>query len=337
MSASPVEAQRLPNLILLFGLFFFICFGFGYPTLNRYDPGKTLGAADAKTYCNMVTNTETERTDISHRFLVPWVAKPFYKLADGRVGTWNPILFGMLVANSLFTAGTAVLIVMIGALTGFSYATSIVGALLFLANFAVSNLLLAAYVDSGEAFFLALIAWSLLTGRWFLLPLLAVLGSLAKETFMPFALILLVIWWLLERPFRPAKLGWIASFALVAFITLTITLTHTHNHSFGPLGFAIEMNAFDEVGFGKALLACFTAREFWYIFVWLLPLGLFHVRRMDRRWYWATAAAFFFAVLCGAYNNASGNAARALFNISGPLLSLAAASSLMTRRDQNLT
>jgi hypothetical protein len=67
------------------------------------------------------------------------------------------------------------------------------------------------------------------------------------------------------------------------------------------------------------------AREFWYTFIWLLPLGLLRLKRMDRRWIWATSATFLLALLFGAYNDALGNTARAFFNISGPLLSLSAA------------
>jgi hypothetical protein len=60
-----------------------------------------------------------------------------------------------------------------------------------------------------------------------------------------------------------------------------------------------------------------------------LPLGLLGINRrtnhFDRRWLWATAATCLLALLFGAYNNAQGKTARALFNIAGPLLSLSAA------------
>lgn len=49
------------------------------------------------------------------------------------------------------------------------------------------------------------------------------------------------------------------------------------------------------------------------------------VKRIDRRWVWATAGTFLLALLFGGYNNALGNTTRAFFNIAGPLLSLAAA------------
>ena len=86
--------------------------------------------------------------------------------------------------------------------------------------------------------------------------------------------------------------------------------------------------------FVPALLHCLTAHEFWFTFIWLLPLGLPRLSRMDRRWVWATAATFLLALLFGAYNNALGNTTRAFFNISGPLLSLSAAAFLTNSKSQ---
>jgi hypothetical protein len=323
------------NAILVWLLFFLICIGLGYPTLSRYDPGKIPGTSDAEAYCNIVRAAKVPPTDISHRILVPWVAKPFYWLAKGRLGSWNPALFGMLVSNSIFTAGAAVAIVILGLQCGLSYVTSLIGALLFLLNFAVANMNLAAYVDSGEAFFLTMTTWSLLSGRWFLLPVWAVPGSLAKETFAPFALTFVLVWWLTDRPIRAARLIWILALASFGFGTVFLALSGARGSSVGPLDFARELNAYSEVGFIKALLRCLTAKEFWYIFVWLLPLGVLRLHRLDRRWIIATAAVFVLALLFGAYNDALGNTARALFNIAGPLLSLAVSVRLTNPRQNH--
>jgi hypothetical protein len=320
------------NAVLIWLFFLSICFGLGYPTLNRYDPSKVPGLSDAEVYCNIVRGAKVPPVDISHRLLVPWVARPFYWLAGGRVGSWNPALFAMLVSNAMFTASTALGIVMIGLQCSLSYTTSLLGAMLFLLNFAVSNLTLAGYVDSGEALFLTLLTWSLLSARWFLLPVWAIPGSLAKETFAPFALTFAIIWWLTERPFRAARLPWIFGLAIFAFGTVWLALSTVHGSNFGPLNFAEEMDRHFEVGFSKGLLNSLTAREFWYIFVWLMPLGLLSLDQMDRRWSSATGATFLLALLFGAYNNGAGNTARALFNIAGPLLGLSASVRLTANR-----
>lgn len=313
------------NALLTGVLFFLICFGLGYPILNRYDPGKLPGTSDAADYCQMVR----EPVNIaSYRPLVPMLAKPFYWVAIGHFKSWDPALFGMLMATSILSATTAVAIISLGLRCGFSYATALLGAMLFLVNFAVPNWNLAAYIDSGEAFFLTMVAWSLLSSRWYLLPVWAIPGSLCKETFAPFAVLFAVTWWLAERPCRPRRLIWIAVLAALSGATVLLSFSAPGHLFSGALGYARQMGDYQRVGFLHALIRTIFAREFLYTFVWLAPLGLLRLTRMDRRWVWATAATFLLAVCFGAYDDALGNTTRAFFNIAGPLLSLSAASLL---------
>src|ERR1039458_9557946 len=141
------------RVALLFCIFFLIACGLGYPVLNRFDPRQTPGLSDVKTYASIVTGTATvDAGDRYRRFrvLVPWLARPFYWLARGRVGTWEPGVFGLLVADSLFVAGTAVLIVILGSRELGSSAAGLVGALLYLVNFAVPNLRLVGLVAAAQ-------------------------------------------------------------------------------------------------------------------------------------------------------------------------------------------
>jgi hypothetical protein len=89
--------------IVLWFLFFLISFGLGYSTLNRYD-ARELGP-DWVSYYNMVLHQDGP-SDIpfGYRVLVPEIARPFYLLAKGRVGSWNPVFFGLLMSNCLFCA-----------------------------------------------------------------------------------------------------------------------------------------------------------------------------------------------------------------------------------------
>ena len=208
-------------------------------------------------------------------------------------------------------------------------------------NFAVPNWNLAAYVDSGEALFLALVTWSLLSARWYLLPLWAIPGSLSKETFAPFAFVFAIVWWLADRPQidrsqtdRPRRLGkllWALALGFLACVSVLLSFSSSGGIFSGVAHYTAAMAAYTKVGFFQGLLRCLEARELWYTFIWLLPLGLLRLYRFDRRLLWATAATFLLALLFGAYNDALGNTARALFNISGPLLSLSAAA-LLTER-----
>jgi len=319
----------LRSALLLWLLFSLICFDLGYPILNRYDPGAIAGTSDAAFYVNQVKNPLSIS---SFRPLVPALAKPFYRIADGRISSWNPALFGMLAAASILTAATSVIIVAIGLQSRFSLAASLVAALLFLVNFAVPNWYLSAYVDSGEALFLVLVAWSLLSARWWLLPLWAILGTLSKETFAPFAIVFAIVWWLSERPRQPRKLVWIAGLALVSFATVLLSFSSPGVLFSGATNYAAFMGTKSKVSFFLALIRCLIAGELWYTFIWLLPLGLLRLKRLDRRWIWATAPTFLLALLLGAYTDAQGNIARPLFSIAGPLLSLSAASLLTDSR-----
>jgi hypothetical protein len=79
------------------------------------------------------------------------------------------------------------------------------------------------------------------------------------------------------------------------------------------------------VGFLAGLRGCILDHTFWYVFIWLLPLGVLRLLRLPRPWVLACALAFCGALALGAYNNALGNTTRALFNVAGPILSLSAA------------
>jgi hypothetical protein len=241
----------------------------------------------------------------------------------------------MLVATSILTAATALPIIAIGVRCGLSYVTSLVGAMLFLFNFAIPNWNLAAYVDSGEAFFLALVVWSLLSARWWLLLVWAIPGSLSKETFAPFAFVFAIVWWFTERPLRLGKLAWVAGLAILGGTTVVLSFSSPGSLFSGVTRYTLAMAAYSNVGFVSAFFRCLKAREFWYIFIWLLPLGVLRVKRLDHRWVWATAVTFLLALLFGAYNDALGNTARALFNISGPLLSLSVAVFLTDRQTRS--
>src|SRR5271167_1901584 len=133
MTSVPDNRMRIANarLALLFCIFFLIACGLGYPVLNRFDPRQTPGLSDVKTYAALVTGTASvEAGHVRFRVLVPWLARPFYRLAQGRIATWDPVMFGLLIADSLFVAGTAVLIVFLGNRQLGSSAVGLVGALL---------------------------------------------------------------------------------------------------------------------------------------------------------------------------------------------------------------
>jgi hypothetical protein len=338
-SAENNTSMTLARRVLLWLLFFVICLGLGYPVLNRYDPTKLAGTYDVAVYRDMVIHTlppnvagasdplaRLGQSENYYRVLVPYVAKPFYWLAKDRVGSWDPALLGLLMANALFTATTASLLAAVGRRLGFNSSTALLAAALYLLNFTVSNLNLVGLIDSGEGCFVMAVVWSLLTRRWYLLPLWGVFGALAKETFAPLSTLFAVGWWLVEAHRghrRSRRFLWVCALCLTSHCMALIAMATVAKGWIWPWEFAAYMHV--NAGLLVGLRGCLLNHTFWYVFVWLLPLGILRLRRLPRPWVLATAVAFFGALALGAYNNAAGNTTRALFNVAGPILSLSAA------------
>jgi hypothetical protein len=324
------------RLALLFCIFFLIACGLGYPVLNRFDPRQTPALSDVKTYAALVTGTAiVDAEDMRFRrfrVLVPWLARPFYQLARGRFQTWDPVMFGLLAANSLFVAATAVFIVVLGNRKLGSSAAGLVGALLYMVNFAVPNLRLVGLVDAGEGFFLLALLWSLSEFQLWVLPLIAVLGALTKESFIPFSVAFMAAWWLTTRVGRAdgdylygdrlSSAAWILSswvLGLTAMVGLQWSIT---GRLISPLQFGFALHR----GGGYDFAASLRDRNLWYIFLWLLPTAIPNIKHLPKAWLIPMAAACAMAFVLDAYfGGAPGTVGRALFSIAGPVLSLSSA------------
>jgi hypothetical protein len=301
--------------------------GLGYPTLNRYDPRSVPGLFDSIGYYSLVTGGDSAG-DESHRVLVPDVAKPVYWLVKDRLNTWNPVSFSLLAANSFFIAISADLLVGIGLRIAGNYAIALLGGFVYLANFAISNFNLSGYVDSAVNCMLIVMAWTLLTERWWLLPIWGVLGALAKETFVPLAAVFACAWWLAAS--RPAlrrlpQLAWAGVMIVVGLITLALLMSR------GSTPYTLSSFAasrWDPSGasylYLSGLIQCLKARETLFVFGWLLPLGVWRLERLPRTWVIASTCAALAALAMGAYDDARGNTVRPLFSALGPILSLSA-------------
>jgi len=332
----PNQQARLMGIryfIVLWLMFFAICFGLGYPTLGRYDPSRTAGLSDAAKYCALVTGADTSvfKEMFRCRVLVPYVARPFYWLAQNYLHASNPGFFALLVANSLFCATTACFVVSIGKRLFNDLSTALLGAALYLLSFAVPNLQLSGLIDAGEACFMAAVVWSLLNGRWYLLPIWAVLGALAKETFVPFSGVFVFTWWLMEaRPnegqrscLKWGNFKWIVALGLLGLTTVSTVHSLVTGQFKAPWNIAGQASA--GINFFRALWYCLTERSFWYVFGWLLPLGIWRLKHFPKPWVMASTSACGLAIILGAYGNAGGTIGRGAFNIVGPLLSLSVA------------
>lgn len=310
--------------------FFLISVGLGYPTLNRYDPGKIGGLFDPAAYAALVTDSQLSdsQLDLAHRVLVPYLARPIYWLVKNRLGSWNPAFFALLVVNSSFVASTAWLLAKIGRVITGEYATSVLAALLYLSNFVIANLHLSGNVDSSVDFVLIAITWSLLSGRWWALPILGIVGALGKETFVPISFVFVVTWYLAERKNHLKKifpLAWIGAMAILGFATLLFVMSH-QSPPYNPLSFAESRRVESGTGisFLPALIRCLKSHEFIFAFGWLIPLGLPRLRSLPVAWVTGATCAAITALALGAYNDALGNTIRPMFSTLGPMLSLSA-------------
>ena len=123
--------------------FVLICFGLGYPTLNRYDPRQLL--PDAGTYAKLAQDGPANiASPFRFRVLIPYLAHSVAELAKGHTGTWDPLLFGFLLVNSIFAATTALLISVIGESLLADSSAALLASALYLLNFAIANAHLAA-------------------------------------------------------------------------------------------------------------------------------------------------------------------------------------------------
>ena len=327
---SPRRKQPLLALataVALWSFFFAICTGLGYPTLNRYDPG--ISNPDAAEYSKMVSGQEGVATHFRHRVLIPYLARPIFRAATGRVGSWNPAYFALLLVNSWFVSGTAFLLFMVVSRITGNPNLALLSSAIYLLNFAVPNLLLAGLVDSGEAFFLMLLVLALSAEWFFLLPLAAVLGSLTKETFLPFSLVFAATWMLMKTPLTALRrpLLWLVATGLAGACSLTAVLTATNGHLLFPWTYAGMLSS----GLANPATAATALKDhtFWYVFAWLLPLGLWRLKRLPREWAVASFITALVALGFTAYHNdardAGPAAARPIFSIAGPLLSFSVA------------
>ncbi len=328
--------QSRPAVIqLLLGpLFFLICFGLGHPTLNRYD-ARALN--DSLVYYQVVQGIPTAHYPHNIPFqesrkLVPYVARPFYLLAKGRVGSWDPVFFGLLVANSLFCGATAWMIAYLGRRYVADDGVALLAALLYLLNFDIVNTQLVGMVDSAESFFLIALAAALFANRFYLLLPIGLLGAAAKDTFVPMAVVFAAAWWIADDAPRRriSRWLWIGGMGLVGVATVMFLQSREAGFTVWPWSYAAHQRR--DRNMLAALIDCVVNHGFVLVFAWLLPLGVWRLNRLPRPWVAASVAAALAALLLGAWNDGGVGVVRPLFEATGPVLALSAALLLVPAR-----
>lgn len=306
-------------------LFFLISLGLGYAGWQRYDPRNTPGLSDAAVYFRMVGGEEVQAREMRFRVLVPWVAKPIYALTKKFLDNTRAIDLALLISNSIFCATTGCLLVAVGMRVTGNLAIALLGATLYLLNFAVMNLQLAGMVDAGEACMVLAVVATLFGDRWWLLPIWGLLGALAKETFLPLAVVLALVWWFVE--FRGSQNRVRRLLPILAMMVVSITTIIVLRSTIAGTMALSDMLAQTHAVPGNAsrLTGVLFSSTFWYVFIWLLPLGLLRLKRLPRPWVLASIFSALTALALGVYRDVGGNVARPMFDVLGPTLSLSAA------------
>jgi uncharacterized membrane protein len=313
---------------LTFFLFYLVSCGLGYAALKRYDPRRADGLSDTAFYYQSVVNDPRElgRENIRSRLLVPVVAKPIYWIARRYLSSIDPALFALLLVNSFFCALTATILVSLGQRIFEGPAVALLGGALYLLSFAIANFYVAGMVDSAEACLLVGMTWLLLSNKWSWLPLLGAVAAVAKETFLPLGAVFALGWLLAERESRTTrwiKIVWVSTFVLVASLGLSLVYFVLAGRSLWP--WQIAANVHIQANFAQAFLKPFTAASFWCFFTWPLLFGVWKLRALPRPWLAAAAMGTLAALLMSAWKDSGANAARPIFNVVGPMLSLSVA------------
>jgi hypothetical protein len=143
---------------------------------------------------------------------------------------------------------------------------------------------------------------------------------------VPFSVVFGVSWWLAgvrEARFRFSDVWWIGGMGLMGMgVLLVLWRVLSPGHPMGLRSFLAEVDSGSN--YLQSLFIGMTNRNFWYPFLWLLPLGLLGVRRLPRRWVVASLATAVTALVLGAIHT-SQPISRPVFNILGPMLSLSVA------------
>lgn len=310
--------------LILSAVFFSICFGLGYAPLNRYDPASVLGLSDAHSYVAMVEGRPNASPKHSVRVLVPLLARPIARVADGRTGSWNPALFALLVVNSAFVAWAAVLLLTIGEIITGDRRVGLIASLIYLLTFNVTNFQLAGLVDSVEAWALIAVTWALLARRWLLVPLIGIVGALGKETSIPLILVFCAAWVVSLAVMRPNDRPpyWTLVSLLVAQIA---AVEAVHIGVAGHLVAPWHLSSDVTIAYaGQNFPAMAMIRELFYSFVWLLPLGIPRLKDLPREWIISSAAALVVVLGLTLGVSVGENATRPAFNALGPILALSA-------------
>ena len=265
----------------------------------------------------------------STRVLMPMMAHVIY-LFSPNLGSWNMVAFSMLMVTSIFCSLTSIIIFRLGLMISNSSFIAITASFLYLLNFSVSNFYLVGLVDAGFGFSFALLGYVLLKKKWNWLPLIAVIGTLVKEVFLPLGVIFIVGWilseWYRTKILVKSRVFIVFLFALISFIIVTMLKSYALSELVFP------WQQFSDIRSGASYTGKYillTIVRFLYVFIWLLPLAIPSIWRLPKNWLGAMFFAIIATVFLGWWASISGAGfGRGIFNVASAGFCIAAAFTL---------
>jgi hypothetical protein len=157
------------------------------------------------------------------------------------------------------------------------------------------------------------------------------LGTFTKESFIPFSLVFLLAWWLVTRKHDDQRAQgqlWIVGAGLAELLVFMVLQWRLGGRIVSPAQFAAALHRNHD--YLRHFASSLWDRNFWYIFLWLLPMGIPRLKNLPDAWLVPTLAASAMAfVLDAYYGGAPGTVGRALFSVAGPVLALSSATLLV--------
>ncbi len=322
----PERFAPLRTRLVLPLLFFLISLSLGYPTLARYAPRETPGLRDVKSYAAMVEGRPANAHWHQFRVLIPTLARPVRAIADGRIGSWDPTTFSLLVVNSAFVGWAALLLLSIGMRFTGDPTVAFCASLLYLLSFNVPNLMLAGLVDSVEAWAMLAATWALVAGQWKLLPLVGAVAAAGKDTSVALLMVFCITWYVaLARQHQDTRGLPVAIGLMIGAQIVTIVAIQSAFMGRFVLPRDLVVGPESPLRLGTPPWAHVFNREMLFSFGWMFPLALFRLGRFSRPWIVSSAATLAAVAVIAIRFAIDGNTSRPAFNVAGPILILSVA------------
>jgi hypothetical protein len=166
----------------------------------------------------------------------------------------------------------------------------------------------------------------LLRNKWALLPPIALLAALSKETFVPIATVFALTWLLLEPADKKRKLLAVIAMAVVGLSTVSVLHSIIDHNLVFPWNVLSQEHAAGSVA--TSVYHVGAAWNLWITIVWL-PFVFLVAKYIPKQWRWAALAAAVTTLVLFVYNDpgpdptrpflSAGNIGRPIFNVAGPL------------------